>query len=48
MQMSKKWHWKIVNQDIPFLVIVSAQTLAILRKIELHTANNSSVHLKTL
>ena len=26
MQMSKKWHKKIVNQDIPFLVIVSAQT----------------------
>ena len=26
MQISKKWHKKIVNQDIPFLVIVSAQT----------------------
>ena len=25
MQLSKKWHKKIVNQDIPFLVIVSAQ-----------------------
>ena len=28
MQMSEKWHRKIVNQDtgIPFLVIVFAQT----------------------
>ena len=26
MQISKKWYKKIVNQDIPFLVIVSAQT----------------------
>ena len=56
MQMSENWHRKIVNQDIPFLVIPdipfllrSPQHLAVLqRRIELHTANNSSVHLKTL
>ena len=55
MQMSKKWHKKIVNQDIYIslswllFLLRHPQHLALLRRrIELHTANNSSVHLKTL